>query len=188
MTRRALGATLLLAACAAIAAGCQAAGPTASPSRPATTQYVGAVHGTQVFAGLATDGTNVTVYLCDGTPAGISVYEWLKGTLSGGSFTATAADGSRVNGQLDASAASGTATLADGRTLALDLPVVSSPAGIYRYEETTASGKKVSGWVELPGGEVRGGYYNFGVVGGVPQGGLGANPGPGIYQYYYVLY
>jgi hypothetical protein len=171
-----------------LAASCQAASPaTPTPSTLTTVQYVAAVPNTGAFAAVATDGTDVLVYVCDGTPAGITVYEWLKGTLAGTDYNATAADGSTATGRIANGAATGVVTLANGAPLTFNAPTAVRPAGLYRHEEATADGKQVSGWIVLDNGDVRGGILGSGLV--VGPGPIGAGVGGTFsWNYYYNYY
>jgi hypothetical protein len=145
-------------ALAAVIAACQGPGAN-SPPPVETSQYAGPTSDPNTFAALATDGTNVLVYICDGTPAGIKVDDWLKGTVLGGSYKATATNGAIVTGRIDGSFASGTVSMPTLVNLSFNVPIAHSPAGLYRHEETTQASRQVSGWIVLANGDVRGGVF-----------------------------
>ena len=94
-------------------------------------QYVGAVPGSAAYAAVVDTGFGlVRVYLCDGESLGL----WLEGSVSEGAFEAAAPDGATVSGTLDGARAMGSALLADGTTLQLELDRAELPAGLYeRY-------------------------------------------------------
>jgi hypothetical protein len=79
-----------------------------------------------------TGGRIIRVYICDGEVGAQSDAEWFTGSIAGDSFNLTSASGdARVQGQLTETAVTGTATLADGRTLNLRAVPVSAGAGLF---------------------------------------------------------
>jgi hypothetical protein len=79
-----------------------------------------------------TGGRIIRVYICDGEVGAQSDAEWFTGSIVGDVFNLTSASGdARVQGQLTETAVTGTATLADGRTLNLRAVPVSAGAGLF---------------------------------------------------------
>jgi hypothetical protein len=79
-----------------------------------------------------TGGRIIRVYICDGEVGAQSDAEWFTGSIAGDVFNLTSASGdARVQGQLTETAVTGTATLADGRTLNLRAVPVSAGAGLF---------------------------------------------------------
>jgi hypothetical protein len=79
-----------------------------------------------------TGGRIIRVYICDGEIGAQSDAEWFTGSIAGDVFNLTSASGdARVQGQLTETAVTGTATLADGRTLNLRAVPVSAGAGLF---------------------------------------------------------
>jgi hypothetical protein len=79
-----------------------------------------------------TGGRIIRVYICDGEVGAQSDAEWFTSSIAGDSFNLTSASGdARVQGQLTETAVTGTATLADGRTLNLRAVPVSAGAGLF---------------------------------------------------------
>jgi hypothetical protein len=79
-----------------------------------------------------TGGRVIRVYICDGEIGAQSDAEWFTGSIAGDSFNLTSASGdARLQGQLTETAVTGTATLADGRTLNLRAVPVSAGAGLF---------------------------------------------------------
>jgi hypothetical protein len=74
----------------------------------------------------------IRVYICDGEIGAQADAEWFTGSIAGDSFNLTSASGdARVQGQLTETAVTGTATLADGRTLNIRAVPVSAGAGLF---------------------------------------------------------
>ena len=79
-----------------------------------------------------TGGRIIRVYICDGEIGAQSDAEWFTGSIAGDVFNLTSASGAaRVQGQLTETAVTGTATLADGRTLNLRALPASAGAGLF---------------------------------------------------------
>jgi hypothetical protein len=79
-----------------------------------------------------TGGRIIRVYICDGEVGAQSDAEWFTGSIAGDVFNLTSASGdARVQGQLTETAVTGTATLADGRTVNLRAVPVSAGAGLF---------------------------------------------------------
>lgn len=162
-TRLAVGLVALGLLAAPGAVWAQGASPAGSPiplgqptvaGRPPviSVQYVGPVEGSELYAAVIDTGSGVQVYLCDGDAVGL----WFTGSHDGDVFTASADDGSTVTGTLDGTSATGTATLADGTSLALDLPHAVPPAGFYTRDAVTDDGIVTSRTIVLPNGTAKG--------------------------------
>jgi hypothetical protein len=79
-----------------------------------------------------TGGRIIRVYICDGEIGAQGDAEWFTGSIAGDSFNLTSASGdARLQGQLTETAVTGTATLADGRTVNLRAVPVSAGAGLF---------------------------------------------------------
>jgi hypothetical protein len=79
-----------------------------------------------------TGGRIIRVYICDGEVGAQSDAEWFTGSIAGDSFNLTSASGdARLQGQLTETAVTGTATLADGRTLNLRAVPATAGAGLF---------------------------------------------------------
>jgi hypothetical protein len=180
-SQRAAWARVWLWACLAMAMA-------ACAQKPAETQhYAGRIGDTDTFVGLATNGSQVLAYVCDGTEAGVSVAEWFRGTVEDGKFALTANDQAQLTGEVTASEAAGELVRADGSTVEFRAAVAKQPAGLYRLEETTNGETATTGWVKLETGEVRGAYILGGRLGPPPPGpgGVGGTGWP-LLIYYFV--
>jgi len=128
-----------------------------SSAKPASGVFVGEVPGTGAFvavtAAAATDGDApraVKTYVCDGK----RLSEWLPGTASGDSFTATSDDGdAEVKGTLSGNAVTGTVELSDGKTLRFTARRATGDAGLYNLRHL-ANGQVVG--ESVAGGRVSG--------------------------------
>jgi hypothetical protein len=155
-----------------------------------TTDYAGQIENSKAFIGIATNGTDMLAYVCDGTDAGVTIAEWFKGTITDKSYELTSKGDARLRGQISDSSATGTLTLADGSAFSFSAPLAAGDAGLYRHEETKAGAPAITGWVVLNDGDIRGAYV-FG--GGAlppppppgPGGGLG---GVGYITYIHIYY
>ncbi|MFN8380642.1 MAG: hypothetical protein U0V02_01810 [Anaerolineales bacterium] len=131
----------------------------ASPSSDGVTGvWVGSIEGTETFIGIASNGSEVMVYVCDGN----TLSQWFHGQtgdenvdLSAGTLDLSS-EGSNVQAQLTVDSASGKVTLANGETFTFQAARAAGDAGLYRLEETGNDEQWVSGWVVLNDGQLRG--------------------------------
>ncbi len=155
-----------------------------------TTQYAGQLDGSQTFIAVATNGTDVQAYVCDGAETSVSIAQWFKGTLTDDAFDLTAEDGAHLAGQVGAAAATGTLTLANGSPVDFSAALATGDAGLYRQEATEAGDDVVRGWIVLATGETRGATIWLGRGAGPPP---PPGPPPGgvgltefrVYYYYF---
>ena len=104
---------------------------------------------------LSTDGQQVIAYLCDGTPAHLSLAEWFKGTVTKNTLDITNAHGSHLVATLTPQEVTGTITLKDGRSSALaahSIPNPGSDSGLVRSEQTFNGVRYLGGWILPPAG------------------------------------
>ena len=119
------------------------ASPTAAPAT-----YVGALPGTRVLVGIATNRSRIRAYACDGRDVGT----WFDGTIKDGAAVLTAAGGQRLELKLGDGSASGSVTLGDGRERAFEAGAAEGDAGLYRGTHK----RNVAGWIVLADGTQRG--------------------------------
>ena len=155
-----------------------------------TVHYAGRVNDSEAFISVATNGTDILAYVCDGTETDVTIGEWFKGTLSGKSFELTSKSTAQLGGQIGDDAATGTLTLADGSTFAFSAPLATGDAGLYRKEETENGSDVITGWIVLEDGEIRGATFFQGLIGPPPPpgGGVGGSGVDFIRIYYYLFY
>jgi hypothetical protein len=122
-----------------------------------TVHYAGQVNDSKAFIAIATNGTDILAYVCDGTETDITIAEWFKGTLSGKSFSLTSKSTAQLTGQIEDGAATGTLTLADGSPFSYTAPLATGNAGLYRKEVSENGSDVIMGWIVLKDGEMRGG-------------------------------
>lgn len=118
--------------------------------------YVGRVTGTDAFVGIVVRGDAVTAYVCDGR----NLARWFHGTLTNGRALLTSRSGGRLQVDLR-SVPRGALRLPRRKAL----PFVASPArgraGLFRAERAVTTrarrkGRRLTGWVRLNDGSVRG--------------------------------
>jgi hypothetical protein len=125
----------------------------------APTLFIGTVTDIEnEFVGIAVDGENVTIYICDGNAEEdtVSIAQWFIGTVTDGEIAITAANGNSVEAALSADGATGTFTFADGTTKEFVLALAAEEAALYRSEFSLGDDDYVGGWLVLPDGSVRG--------------------------------
>lgn len=116
---------------------------------PTSATYVGALRGTDALVGIATRGSRVRAYVCDGR----TVATWFDGTLDGDAADLAGTGGERLHVELGDGAATGSVTLGGGRRSTFAAEGAKGDAGLYRgaYKDATA------GWIVLADGTQRGG-------------------------------
>ena len=142
--------TILVLALSACSGNQDAAGLTGS--------WTGTVDGSGAFIAIASNGTEVMAYVCDGS----TISQWFKGTagvdavdLASGKVDLSKGD-ARLQANLASDQASGSLTLADGTTYNFLAPRAAGDAGLYRLEESRDGDDWVGGWVVLNDGNLRG--------------------------------
>jgi hypothetical protein len=129
-----------------------------------TTSFVGKVNGTNAFIAIVERAGVVKVYVCDGTPTGVSVAEWFDGSLNNNALNAESAEGSKIIGTRNGSSLSGTVTLngvprtfstseTNGTEAGLWVAYMDIPENVTRK---SILGTTLSGWVVLPDGSQHG--------------------------------
>ena len=103
--------------------------------------YVGAVRGTHALVGIAIADGRVRAYVCDSNHVAV----WFSGDVTGGSVALMSGGRRRLTATLDRTTATGTVTLADGRSHTFRASLATGHAGLYRG---AAHGYLV-GWILL---------------------------------------
>jgi hypothetical protein len=146
---RVIAFALVLAIGAATRIACAA-------ERPVRGDFVGQLRGLDRGAiAISTDGHSVLAYVCDGTSTRVTVAQWFKGTPSDNAVSLVAGK-AKLDVQVDADRASGTVTLADGRTFLFRAVSVADPpgnAGLFRSELDSGGHHYIAGWIEEPARE-----------------------------------
>jgi hypothetical protein len=114
------------------------------------------------FVGVAIDGENVTLYICDGQPelGTVSIAQWFTGTIAGTVIDITARNGNRVQAHVGEESITGVFTFADGSTKAFALIPAEGSAALYRSEFRLGNVDFIGGWLVLADGTVRGAVFN----------------------------
>lgn len=124
-------------------------------SQPATAAlsgaWVGKVDGTDAFIGIASNGEEAMVYVCDGK----TITQWFNGPV-GADGVDLSAGSARLQAQLADDSATGSITLADGRAVEFMAARAAGDAGLYRSVETVDAEEWTAGWVVLNDGQLRG--------------------------------
>ena len=143
--------TLLLAAC----------GGSTSSSTPTTTptttpdvkgDFAGVTNSFD-FISLSTDGPVLVAYACDGTSTHhIMVAQWFKGVVTNNVVNLTAKDGAHLVASLRAQSASGTVTMANGKSFSFTTHTLGSQkdTGLFRSEQTVRGVPFLAGWILPP--------------------------------------
>lgn len=121
--------------------------------------YVGRVAGSNAFAVVVTNGTDVRAYVCDGAADGrLTVSEWFKGVTTGRTVASTSeSGGARLTAEFAPETASGSVRLADGRVLTFTAAREDGDGpGFYLFKTQRAGEWFWGGWIVLPGGDMRG--------------------------------
>ncbi|HNC09053.1 MAG TPA: hypothetical protein PLX14_10140 [Anaerolineales bacterium] len=126
-----------------------------------TGSWVGRVDGTDAFIAIASNGSEVLAYICDGQ----TITQWLHGDagdkvdLDTGNIDISA-DGNSLLAALTVDSASGSITY-NGQTYTFTAERAAGDAGLYRSEETINGENWVGGWVVLNDGQLRGMSVNL---------------------------
>ncbi len=135
-----------------------AEGPAESQSAPLAATWGGTVEGTDAFVAVASNGTEVMAYVCDGK----SIATWFKAADGSDGVNLASGDLAITSGtltlqtKLTTDALSGSIILADGSSHKLVGTRLSGDAGLYRSEEKIDGEDNVGGWVVLSDGQLRG--------------------------------
>jgi len=129
--------------------------PGAAETGPA--EYVGQIKAEKAWIGLSSSGKDVIAFVTDGSQGHKPTFaQWFKGPVTNGVVDATtpAKNGSdRLQAMLSKDDATGTVTLADGKSLPFTanlVPDSDKTAGLYRGESTVDKQHYVAGWIVLP--------------------------------------
>lgn len=130
---------------------------TSVPGANKPAEYVGHSASDNTWVGLSTTGKRVVAFVTDGSEGHAPTFaQWFRGSLTNDVFNATAKDKSgedHMQARLSGSDATGTVTLADGKSLNFTAnPVVpmNQTAGLYRSEHTAKGQHYIAGWIVLP--------------------------------------
>jgi hypothetical protein len=120
--------------------------------------FVGALAGTDIFAGVVALDREIVVYVCDGSERGVGIGEWLRGPVFDGRaelFSVSA--GLAVELSLTGPNPEGIIKTADGTAREFGPELAGERAGLFRGEGTLPNGNTfAAGWVVLNSGELRG--------------------------------
>ena len=134
---------------------------TLTPGTTANTpaEYVGQVQTENAWIGLSSTGKRMVAFVTDGSQGHQPTFaQWFRGAATNGTVdtTATSKAGSdRLQAMLTNNTATGTVTLASGKSLAFTanaVPTSDQTAGLYRSEHEVNNQRYVAGWVVLPAG------------------------------------
>jgi hypothetical protein len=128
------------------------------------TLFIGTVTGIEdEFVGIALDGENVIIYICDGQPdeGTVSIAQWFIGTVAEDGVAITAANGNSVAATITEAGATGQFTFADGSTKDFVLTLAEDEAALYRSEFTAGDINFIGGWLVLADGSVRGAFVTI---------------------------
>jgi hypothetical protein len=126
--------------------------------------YIGTVTGIEdEFVGIAIDGEDAIIYICDGQPeeGTVSIAQWFIGTVADNTIAITAANGNSVAATISEDGAAGQFTFADGSTKDFVLILAEDEAALYRSEFTAGDTNFIGGWLVLADGSVRGAFVTI---------------------------
>ena len=152
ITATLLALTLLLAACGSSTYS-PAPTPTATSVSDVKGDFAGVTNSVN-FISLSTEGPLLVAYVCDGTPTHhITLAQWFKGVVTGNVVSLTAKGGAHLVATLSAQSATGTVTLASGKSFSFTTRALASQkdAGLFRSEKTVGKARYLAGWVLSPG-------------------------------------
>ena len=152
ITAMLLALTLLLAACGGSTYS-PAPTPTATSASDVKGDFAGVTNSVN-FISLSTDGPLLVAYVCDGTPTHhITLAQWFKGVVTRNVVSLTAKGGAHLVATLSAQSATGTVTLANGKSFSFTTHALASQkdAGLFRSEQTVGKARYLAGWVLPPG-------------------------------------
>jgi hypothetical protein len=120
--------------------------------------FVGALAGSDIFAGVAAIDREIVVYVCDGSEHGVGLGVWLRGpVLDGRVELASASSGLAVELSFTGPTPEGIIKTADGTAREFGPELAGERAGLFRAEVMQPDGNSfVAGWVVLNSGELRG--------------------------------
>ena len=147
-----LSLTLLLAACGG---STSSSTPTTTPTTTSDVKgdFAGVTNSVD-FISLSTEGPVLIAYACDGTPTHrIMVAQWFKGEVTNNVVNLTAKGGAHLVASLSAQSASGTVTLANGKSFSFTTHTLASQkdTGLFRSEQTVRGVHFLAGWILPPG-------------------------------------
>ncbi len=149
----------LLAACG----GEAATAPPGASGSGTTRTFVGKIAGSDAFVGLATDGQELTAFVCDGTPDHeAQQWGWFKGTVQNGAFDITNDAGARLTVTIAGDTANGSVKFSGGQDLSFSAAAATGQAALLRGETTTDGKRYIAGWIVQSDGQVRGGAIQDG--------------------------
>jgi hypothetical protein len=129
--------------------------PGATPNGPA--EYAGQIPAENAWIGLSSNGKRAIAFVTDGSQKHAPTFaQWFDGPINNGvvDTTAKAKNGTdRLQATLTNNTATGTVTLANGKSTAFTANAVPSSdqaAGLYRSEQTVKNQRYIAGWILLP--------------------------------------
>lgn len=130
---------------------------TTAPNLSAPAEYVGQIQAENAWIGLSSSGKDIVAFVTDGSQSHKPTFaQWFKGPVANGVVDATApakTGSDRLQATLGKDTATGTVTLADGKSIAFTanpVPDSDKTAGFYRSEREVNKQRYVGGWIILP--------------------------------------
>jgi hypothetical protein len=116
------------------------------------------------FVGVAVDGEEVTIYICDGNAAEgtVSIAQWFTGEIADNAISIAASNGNQVEVTIEDGRAIGKITLADGSERDFSVTLAQGKSALFRSEFTLGEDAYVGGWLVLEDGSVRGAVFKAG--------------------------
>src|SRR5882757_5702269 len=129
--------------------------PAAATPFPCHAKYTGHTDGNRAAIAITVRNDQVSAYLCDCK----AIEGWYQGSASNGRIDAKGAGANALQGSLKGSTLSGTVS-AGGKSWTYTASPATSPAGLYRAQ----SGKRTTGWIKGPDGQVTGLTHENGTI------------------------
>lgn len=121
--------------------------------------YVGQMPSDNTWVGLSSSGSQIIAFITDGSQSHPPTFaQWFKGPITNGTVdtTATGKNGTdRLQATLSGDTASGTVTMAGGKSIpftANAVPSSDQTSGLYRSTQTINGQSYVAGWIVVPQG------------------------------------
>jgi hypothetical protein len=144
------------------AAACDDDDDSAASSRPdpgaGATTFAGTAEGGGTYVAIVVDAEgDALAYATDGDRS----VDWLYGMVDNGTGSLDNDGGAVLDVTVGDDRASGTFTRPDSEPLRFSAEPASSPAGLYRAQDSFADGDYVAGWIVLPDGTQRGSVRRY---------------------------
>ena len=128
-----------------------------------TMLHVGTLPGTDAFVAIASDGSRVLAYVCDGTAESASLWGWFEGDLIGGRADLVSANGLVLRLTTTRQGSTGTVVLRDGREITFTAESANGNASLWRWQGTIEGAAILAGRITLDDGRQRGGMVKDGL-------------------------